>query len=255
MAKIIALFNQAGGVGKTTMCQNIGYQLASNHSKRVLLVDIDPQADLTLFMGLKLERDADTVYQALMSEEQKTIPVYSDIHNMSLSPATIDLAEAEQLLIMAHQRELRLQQSLAPIIQDFDYILIDCPPGLGLLTINGLVAANYVLVPIQTQYKGLMGTDALLRTVSMVQKRLNPNLKFGGFCPTMYSAGNTLDQRILASIDDNLSQIGKILPAIPRATAIAEASEAEVPFGKSNKKQQPILDIFNEIVKELEALT
>jgi chromosome partitioning protein len=254
MAKVIALFNQSGGVGKTTLCQNIGYQLAAKHERRVLLVDMDPQASLTIFMGLELGSSSKTIYKSLLSEETVALPVYQDIHRMSLSPTAIDLSEAEQQLILVPQRELRLQQSLAPLLKDYDYVLIDCPPSLGILSQNSLVAADYVLVPIQTQFKALMGADALLRTVKMVQKRLNPKLKFAGFCPTMYSASNELDQRTLESIIENLGKIKTVFPPIPRATAIAEAAESGIPYALSRKKQASVLEVFDKIALELEGL-
>jgi chromosome partitioning protein len=253
MAKVIALFNQSGGVGKTTLCQNLGYQLVTR-GKRVLLLDMDPQASLTTFMGLDVTELTATIYEALISEERQPLQVQTNLHQMDLAPANIALANAEQELILVEQRELRLQQALSPLLENYDFVLIDCPPSLGILSQISLVAANYVLVPIQTQFKALMGTDFLLQTVKKVQRRLNPELKIAGFCPTMYSAANALDQRTLESIKEQLGSIASVFTPIPRATAIAEAAEYGMPLGLSPKKQRSLLEIFDEIAAAMEAL-
>jgi chromosome partitioning protein len=253
MAKVIALFNQSGGVGKTTLCQNLGYQLVTRGA-RVLLLDLDPQASLTTFMGLDVTELTETIYEALVSDETHPLKIYSDLYQMDLAPANITLANAEQELILVEQRELRLQQALSPLLENYDFVLIDCPPSLGILSQISLVAANYVLVPIQTQFKALMGTDFLLQTVKKIQKRLNPKLKIAGFCPTMFSSANALDQRTLESIKEQLGVIAPVFTPIPRATAIAEAAEYGMPLGLSPKKQKSILDIFDEIAAAMEAL-
>lgn len=253
MAKVFALFNQSGGVGKTTLCQNLGYQLVTRGA-RVLLLDMDPQASLTTFMGLDVTELPETIYEALISDEKHPLRVHSNLHQMDLVPANITLANAEQELILVEQRELRLQQALTPLLGNYDFVLIDCPPSLGILSQISLVAADYVLVPIQTQFKALMGTDFLLQTVKKVQRRLNPGLKIAGFCPTMYSSANALDQRTLESIKEQLVGIAPVFTPIPRATAIAEAAEYGMPMGLSPKKQRSILEIFDEIAAELEAL-
>lgn len=138
-----------------------------------MLLDMDPQASLTTFMGLDVTDLSDTIYDSLISEDKHPLPVHLDLHKMDLAPANIKLANAEQELVLVEQRELRLQQALAPVLKNYDFILIDCPPSLGILSQISLVAANYVLVPIQTQFKALMGTDFLLQTVKKVQRRLN----------------------------------------------------------------------------------
>lgn len=252
MAKTIALFNQSGGVGKTTLTMNLGYQLAAR-GHRVLLVDMDPQSSLTTFMGFDITEKDKTIYDALLAEEEEPIPVLH-AHQMSLAPANIILADAEQELVLAEQREVRLQSALAPVADQYDFILLDCPPSLGILSQISLVAANYILVPIQTQFKALMGTDSLLKTVKKIQRRLNKALKIAGFCPTMYSSTNALDQRTLDAITGQLAAIAPIFPPIPRATALAEASEYGKPLALSAKKNLAVLEILDEIANALERL-
>lgn len=252
MTRVIALFNQSGGVGKTTITMNLGYQLASR-GHRVLLIDMDPQASLTTFMGLDVGKQDKTIYDALISEEE-LIPIYPNIHQMDLSPATILLANAEQELVLADQRELRLKEPLSDIQAQYDFILLDCPPSLGILSQISLVAATHVLVPIQTQFKALMGTDSLLQTVKKVQRRLNKTLTFAGFCPTMYSPSNALDQRTLEAITEQLAPLGRIFTPISRATALAEASEYGKPLALSPKKNASVLAIFDEIAIAMEQI-
>jgi chromosome partitioning protein len=253
MTRVIALFNQSGGVGKTTITMNLGYQLASR-GHRVLLIDMDPQASLTTFMGLDVGNQDKTIYDALISENEEPIPIYPDLHQMALSPATILLANAEQELVLAEQREIRLKEPLTVLQDQYDFILLDCPPSLGILSQISLVAATHVLVPIQTQFKALMGTDSLLQTVKKVQRRLNKTLTFAGFCPTMYSPSNALDQRTLEAVIEQLSPLGRIFTPIPRATALAEASEYGKPLALSPKKNAAVLAIFDEIAVAMEQL-
>jgi chromosome partitioning protein len=252
MSKIIALFNQSGGVGKTTLTMNLGYQLA-DRAHRVLLVDMDPQASLTAFMGFDVTEQDKTVYHAIMSEDDEPLPILQ-AHQLDLVPANILLANAEQELILADQRETRLKAPLSMLSNQYDFILIDCPPSLGILSQISLIAADYVLVPIQTQFKALMGTDSLLKTIKKIQRRLNQSLKIAGFCPTMYSAGNALDQRTLQAITEQLAVIAPVFTPIPRATALAEASEFGKPLALSPKKNPTVLALVDEIVTALEQL-
>jgi chromosome partitioning protein len=257
MTCIIALFNQAGGVGKTTLTQNIGYHL-SQLKHRVLLVDIDPQSSLTSFMGLEPSDLEKTIYDALVPDDEEkevSVPVLENLHSMDLVPANILLANAEQELIFAELRELRLQQILTPVRDNYDFILIDCPPSLGILSHISLVAATHILVPIQCQFKALKGTDSLLRTIARVQKRLNPNLKFAGFLPTLYQASNSLDNRTLESIQEQLSQIAEVFPPLPRATAVAEAAELGKPLALCSNKHKKTLQLFEQLASVMENLS
>lgn len=253
LTKVIALFNQAGGVGKSTLTQNIGYHL-SLRSRRVLLVDIDPQASLTTFMGLEPSELDKTIYEVLVSEVEEPIPIHQNLHGMDLTPANILLANAEQELIFAELREFCLKEVLAPLLNSYDFILIDCPPSLGILSQISLVASTHVLVPIQCQFKALKGTDSLLKTVSRVQRKLNKSLRFAGFLPTMYSANNSLDQRTLQSIKEQLTSLATVFPPLPRATAVAEAAELGKPLALCPNKTPTILGLFDQIALDLENL-
>jgi chromosome partitioning protein len=253
MSHVIAFFNQSGGVGKTTVTQNIGYQL-STKGHRVLLLDMDPQASLTTFMGLDVSKLDKTIYDALVSETDEPLAILHDLHDMDLSPANIILANAEQELVLADQRELRLKIPLAQVLDNYDYVLIDCPPSLGILSQISLVAATEIIVPIQTQFKALMGTDFLLSTVKKIQRRLNKDLKIAGFIPTMFSSANALDQRTLETIIEQLSPSAQVISPLPRAPALAEASEYGKPLAISPKKNSSIIEIFEEITIALEKL-
>ena len=257
MTKIIALFNQAGGVAKTTVTQNLGYHL-SLRQHRVLLIDIDPQASLTSFMGFEPADLDQTIYTALVPEDNQSedfLPIHQAVHGMDLVPSNILLANAEQELIFAELRELKLQQVLAPVQQEYDYILIDCPPSLGILSQISLVAADYVLVPIQCQFKALKGTDSLLNTIARVRKRLNPQLKIAGFLPTMFAASNNLDKQTLNSLQQQLSQIAVVFSPIPRVTALAKASAFGKPLALCPIKAPQILKLFDDLALSIETLS
>jgi chromosome partitioning protein len=155
--RIIALFNQSGGVAKTTLTQNLGYHLAQKKKNRVLLVDIDPQASLTTFMGLEPDELETSIHASIV--EGKPLPVMPElIHGMSLVPADINLAASEMQLAGAIAREYRLKNALVTVQENYDFILIDCPPSLGLLSIISLTAATHILVPVQCQFKSFKGT-------------------------------------------------------------------------------------------------
>lgn len=256
MTCIIAFFNQAGGVGKTTLTQNLGYHLYQR-GHRVLLVDLDPQGSLTTFMGLEPADLEKTIYEALVrsdEDEDSPLPIHLDSYGLDLVPANILLANAEQELIFAELREFRLKQVLAPMLDNYDFILIDCPPSLGILSHISLVASTHVLVPIQCQFKALKGTDSLLKTVARVRKRLNKDLKLAGFVPTMYSMSNALDNRILESIQEQLLTIATVFPPMPRATAVAEAAEQGKPLALCPNKHQITLRLFDELAIAMEEL-
>jgi chromosome partitioning protein len=252
MVKIITVFNQAGGCCKTTLVQNVGYHL-SYRGLRVLLIDLDPQASLTSFCGLDAGRLDKTLYNALSKGE--ALPIKENIGGFDLVPANILLAECEQELVLALKREERLKEVLAPVRRKYDFIVIDCPPSLGLLSLIGLVASTHVLVPIQTQYKAFIGTGSLLKTVNLVQTRLNKSLKIAGFVPTLHE-DTKLNRSVLQAIQEQLASKAPIFPPLPKAIALAEASERGVPLAIHSQAQRvrPLLDWFDKLAYDLENL-
>jgi chromosome partitioning protein len=256
MSTIISLFNQAGGVGKTTLTQNLGYHL-SLRDHRVLLVDLDPQASLTSFMGIEPSDLSITIYNCLISDEsdeEQTLPLHNVCHNLDLAPANLLLANAEQQLIFIPLREYRLKTILEPYLLDYDYILIDCPPSLGMLSLVGLGASHYVLVPIQTQFKATVGTDSLLSTIHKTRKQINPKLEILGFIPTQYSRNNKTEQRVLELLREQLVKIAPIFSPLPRTTGIAEATEYGKPFALTPKSNSTIINLFDEYTSQIESI-
>jgi chromosome partitioning protein len=247
--KIISIFNQAGGVGKTTLTMNLGYHLVA-HGHHTLLVDMDPQGSLSIFMGLDIEKLERTIYDALINEEP--IAITKDIHGIDLVPANIQLSGAEIQLVNMSFREVRLKESLDPL-DGYDFILIDCPPSLGLLSYISLVAATHILVPMETQYKAFQGTDQLLATVTDIRKRGNRKLVFAGFVPCKYAGSNSQDNRYLEAMKTNFSQLATVLDPIPRATAFADAAEHHLPLALYDPKHKAIA-VLETITTFLESL-
>ena len=250
MTKIIALFNQSGGVGKTTLTMNLGYHLGQN-KHRVLLVDIDPQASLTAFMGIDSEELEQTIYESVVGDEP--IPVLQQIHGLDLVPANINLSAAELELVSSLMREIRLKNALSSIVDNYDFILIDCPPSLGILTVLSLVTATHVLVPIQTQFKSFQGTDLLLNTVARLRKAANRNLKIAGFIPTMFDGRTAQETRTYNAIKDQLSSLATVYQPIPRSIVFPDASEKRIPLALHQPKH-PAVTVMKKIVKKLEYL-
>ncbi|NLI15964.1 MAG: ParA family protein [candidate division Zixibacteria bacterium] len=196
MAKILAIANQKGGVGKTTTAINLSSCLAVAEQK-TLLVDIDPQGNTTSGLGYNRQKITKSIYEVLVSD----LPIGEAIINteikyLDLIPANINLVGAEIELVSALSREFKLRQALTPIADKYDFIIIDCPPSLGLLTINTLTAADSVIIPIQCEYYALEGLSLLMNTIGLVQKHLNPKLEIQGVLLTMYDGRLTLSRQV-----------------------------------------------------------
>ncbi len=249
MTKIFALFNQCGGVCKSTLTFNLGYHL-SLLEQRVLLIDIDPQASLTTFMGLEPSELERTLYNAIIQDDP--LPLHT-IGQLNLVPANIDLSGAELELVMADMRDLRLKDALAPVLKQYDSILIDCPPSLGILSYISLVAATHILVPIQTHYKSLRGTELLLQTYARVRKKANKSLAIAGFIPTLFDSRTSQDNLSLQAIITQLSPHAKVFPAIPRSVAFADAAQAHLPLCLYQPKH-PAIALLNNIAQTLTQL-
>jgi len=200
MAQIISVVNQKGGVGKTTTAINLGAYLAAL-GKFVLLVDFDPQANATSGLGVDQNRLTKSVYDSVISNlDMREIVVNSAIPGYKLIPAHNDLAGANIDLVNMANREFKLQEALLGIRNDYDYILIDCPPSLGLLTINGLVAADKILIPVQAEYYALEGLGQLINTVNLIKQNLKPELDILGAVLTMYDRRNKLSDEVLMQL-------------------------------------------------------
>lgn len=236
MAVITSIFNQAGGVAKSTLTLNLGHTLAQA-GQRVLLVDFDPQGSLTVFLGFEPWDLTVTVYDTLMgnynTRESLVLVLEQAIvsaHNMDLLPANRRLGKAELELFTAMNRERKLAAMLDPLRDQYDWILIDCPPSLGLLSVSALTASNGVLVPVETEYKSWVGTDLLLETIALVRREINPSLSIFGFIPTKHAKTKSQHQRVLKAMREQLASIGTVFDPIPNATAFADASEAGQPL-------------------------
>ncbi len=251
MSKVIAVFNQSGGVGKSTLTMNLGYHLGQ-HKKSVLLVDMDPQASLTAFMGLEPSDLDKTIYESIMASEP--LPVHADICGIDLVPANINLSGAELELVVADMRDYRLKEALSTAVDRYNFILIDCPPSLGILSYISLVAATHVLIPIQTQYKSLKGPDLLLGTIARVRARANKKLRVAGVVPTMHEARTIQGGMALQSIQEQLSKIGTVFPIIPRSVNFADASQEHIPLALYNPKH-PAVSLLDQMARSLETLS
>lgn len=228
MARIINVCNEKGGVGKTTTVVNLGAYLAAM-GKYVLVVDLDPQANATTGLGIKIDDEHLNIYHSLVAQE--TPGAYlkkTSIFGYDLLPAASSLAGATVELVSLEGREFRLKRVLNSIRTDYDYIIIDSPPSLGLLTINGLAAAEEVIIPVQCEYYALEGLGNLLHTIELVKSSLNPRLKIAGVLFTMYDKRNRLARAVIREVQANFP--GRVFEAvIPRSVSLAEAPS----FGKT----------------------
>jgi chromosome partitioning protein len=223
MSRVIAIANQKGGVGKTTTAINLGASLAVAEQK-TLIVDIDPQGNATSGLGLEAREDRSTIYDVLVGGRPAEECLVRGIHfeHLDLLPSTRDLVGAEIELVQTGERETVLRRALAPIREAYDFVLVDCPPSLGLLTLNTLTAADSVLIPIQCEFYALEGLSQLLNTVRLVQKGLNPGLEIEGVLLTMYDRRLNLSKQVA---DEALEYFGDRVyrTTIPRNVRLAEA--------------------------------
>ncbi len=222
LPRIIAIANQKGGVGKTTTAVNLGAALAELHY-RVLVVDLDPQGNATTGLGINARSLESSIYDVILHDvPPEDVIEPTTLRNLFVMPATIDLAGAEIELVPVFSRELRLRRALDSIREDYDFILIDCPPSLGLLTINGLAAAGEVAVPIQCEYYALEGLSQLLRNVGMVQANLNGPLELSTIILTMYDARTRLAEQVVNEVREHFgSRVCRNV--VPRTVRLSEA--------------------------------
>jgi chromosome partitioning protein len=223
MARTICISNQKGGVGKTTTSVNLAASLAKN-GKRVLLIDLDPQGNASSGLGIKRHEYNDkNIYHVLIGQMNITEAIVkTSVNNLDIIVANSDLIGAEIELVDAERREYKLRGSLATIADLYDFIIIDCPPSLGLLTVNALTAANTFLVPLQCEYYALEGLSQLLNTAGLIKKRLNPELRIEGIVLTMFDARNNLSHQVVNEIQTHFGD--KVFNSIiPRNVRLSEA--------------------------------
>ena len=250
MAKTLAITNQKGGVGKTTTGVNLAASLAAAH-QRVLLVDLDPQGNATMGSGIDKRALAATVYQVLLGTcSIAEARAQSASGEYDVIPANRELAGAEVEMVEIDRRETRLKEALAGVEGDYDFILIDCPPALNLLTVNGLTAAHAVMIPMQCEYYALEGLSDLVATIKKVRGHLNPGLHIEGLLRTMYDPRNTLAQQVSAQLIEHFGD--KVYrTVIPRNVRLAEAPSFGVPalkFDKSSKGAQAYIALAGEML-------
>ncbi len=250
MARILAITNQKGGVGKTTTGVNLAASLAATR-QRVLLIDLDPQGNATMGSGIDKRTLTATVYQVLLGEKSLVqVLVHATTGAYDVIPANRELAGAEVEMVDMEQRETRLKGALAPLMQDYDYVLIDCPPALNLLTVNGLTAAHAVMIPMQCEYYALEGLSDLVQTVKRVRAHLNPTLEIEGLLRTMYDPRNSLAQQVSQQL---LQHFGDKVyrTVIPRNIRLAEAPSHGLPvmhFDRASKGAQAYIALAGEML-------
>ena len=251
MSRIIALVNQKGGVGKSTTAVNLGAALAV-YGHRVLVVDTDPQGNTTTGFGIDKTALSRDVYNVLMQEAVvDDVVVKTEIDNLLLVPATINLAGAEIELVSGLSRETRLRQAIRPIAERYDFVLIDCPPSLGLLTINALTAAQEIIIPVQAEYYALEGLSQLTSVVRRVREALNPELHVSGVLVTMFDGRTRLALEVLDELEKFFPQ-QMFKTQIPRNVRLSEAPSFGKPvilFDVKSRGAQAYLSLAKEMTE------
>lgn len=254
MANVFCVANQKGGVGKTTTAVNLAASLAALN-RRVLLIDLDPQGNATMGSGIDKQASAVTVYQVLIGEASiAQARIRAEDAGYDVLPANRDLAGAEVELVSLDAREKRLKAALKPILDDYDFVLIDCPPALSLLTLNGLCAANGVLIPMQCEYFALEGLSDLVNTIKQVHAKLNRELRIIGLLRVMFDPRITLQQQVSDQLKEHFGD--KVFDAvIPRNVRLAEAPSYGLPgviFDRGSRGAKSYLQFGSEVVQRFD---
>ncbi|MBR3326192.1 MAG: ParA family protein [Atopobiaceae bacterium] len=250
MAEVVAIINQKGGVGKSTTAINLAASLA-DLGKRVLVIDFDPQGNATSGFGVDKDSLNNDVYDVLMNNVPLAdVVVDTPVEGARIAPATIQLAGAEIELVSVMARESVLRYVVDPVREDYDYVFVDCPPSLGLLTVNALVAADSLLIPIQCEFYALEGLSKLLESMRMVKGRLNPQLRIFGVVMTMFDVRTTLSKQVVQEVRDYFGD--KVYQTvIPRNVKLSEAPSHGLPINRydpSSKGAQAYVALAEEVV-------
>ncbi|WP_074696077.1 ParA family protein [Selenomonas sp. KH1T6] len=249
MAKIIAIANQKGGVGKTTTAVDLAACLAAK-KKKTMLVDCDPQGNASSGLGIDKSALEKTIYHVLMGGVDAKDALVKTEFKVDVLPANINLAGAEVELVAAISRETRLKKALDAVREDYDYIILDCPPSLGLLTLNALAAADSVLMPIQCEFYALEGVVQLLNTIGLVKNNLNANLEVEGVLMTMYDSRTRLSEQVVAEVRENFGdKMYKTI--IPRTVRLSEAPSYGQPiiaYDKKSRGSEVYMDLAKEVI-------
>ncbi|MDR1800565.1 MAG: AAA family ATPase [Lachnospiraceae bacterium] len=249
MGKVIAVTNQKGGVGKTTTALNLSASLTEK-GKRVLAVDVDPQGNMTSGFGVNKNELEKTIYDLIIGNAAIEDVILKNVYKrMNLIPSNVDLSAAEIELIDAKNKEYILRESLKEIKYGYDYVIIDCPPALSMLTINALTTADSVLVPIQCEYYALEGLSQLIHTVELVKERLNPDLGIEGVVFTMFDGRTNLSAQVVENVKENLNQKA-FNTVIPRNIRLAESPSYGMPITQYDSKS-PGAEAYRKLAKEI----
>lgn len=254
MGRIIAIANQKGGVGKTTTAINLSACLAEK-GKKVLTIDIDPQGNTSSGLGINKNNLKFTIYELMIGScSLEECLIRNVIENLSILPSNVNLAGAEIELIGVEEKEYILKKEIDKIKDEYDYIIIDCPPSLNTLTVNAMTTANTIVVPIQCEYYALEGLSQLIHTINLVKARLNPDLEIEGVVFTMYDARTNLSLQVVENVKNNLNQ--KIYKSIiPRNVRLAEAPSHGLPINLYDPKSagaEGYRDLADEVIERIQ---